>query len=80
MKAKNIIGLKDLRENVAAYAKKVGKGESFIVYRRSRPLFRISPVDHEDEGDWKTFIDFTKFTKDGKGISATELLKIMKSM
>ncbi len=78
MKAKNIIGLKELRENVASYAKKVGKGESFIVCRRSRPLFRISSVDHEDESDWKTFIDFTKYRKGG--IPAQELLKIMKAM
>lgn len=80
MKATNVIGLKDLRENVAGYAKKVGKGESFIVCRRSRPLFRISSVDEADDGKWKTFIDFTKLTKDGKGIPAKELLKIMKAM
>jgi antitoxin (DNA-binding transcriptional repressor) of toxin-antitoxin stability system len=79
MKAKNIIGLKEFRENVVAYANKAEKGESFIVCRRSRPLFRISSVeDEDDEKGWKKFIDFTKYRKGG--IPAQELLEIMKSM
>ena len=34
----------------------------------------------EEEKGWKTFIDFRKFTKDGKGILASELLKIMRTI
>ena len=67
----NIIGLRDLRENVAAYAEKVRKGNSFIVMKRSKPLFKITPID--DEGQWETVIDFTKIRKGG--ISAEELLE-----
>lgn len=70
-----MINLKELRGNVAAYAKRVKKGDSFIVMKRSKPLFRISPV--EEEG-WETVIDFTKFRKGG--IPASELLEILASL
>lgn len=60
---KQIIGLKELRENVDSYAKKVERGASFIVVRRSKPLFKISPPVEEEE--WETVIDFTKIRKGG---------------
>lgn len=65
------MGLKELRENMGKYASLIKKGKSFIVVKRSRPLFRISSVD-EDDGLWETVIDFTKFRK--SGIPAEELL------
>ena len=40
-----IIGLKDLRENTEQYISSVKKGKSFLVVRRSKPIFRVSPVD-----------------------------------
>lgn len=67
-----ILGLKELRENMQKYASRVDKGESFIVVKKSRPLFKISSVE-EDEGLWETVVDFTKIRKDG--IPAEELLK-----
>ena len=57
-----IIGLKDLRQNVDKYSKKIQKGESFIVMKRSLPLFKISPVN---EGTWEVLIDFTNIKKGG---------------
>ena len=42
-----IIGLKELRTNLNRYANAVEKGESFIVMRRSKPLFRVSAVSKE---------------------------------
>lgn len=39
-----IIGLKVLRENMGHYASKIQEGESFIVVKQSRPLFKIGPV------------------------------------
>ncbi len=48
---------------MAAYAVKVQKGESFIVVKQSKPLFRIGPVDEEE--NWETLIDFTKIKKGG---------------
>lgn len=67
---KNIITLKKLRENMQEYARKVKKGQSFIVFKRSQPLFKISPID---EDTWEEVIDFTKIKKGGVDIA--ELLK-----
>jgi len=61
-----IVGLKELRENVGLYANRVKSGDSFIVVKRSKPLFKISPVDEEDQ--WETIIDFTEINKDGVSI------------
>ncbi len=69
---KNLIGLKELRENVGQYIAEVKKGKSFVVVRRSRPVFKISPPD-EDSELWDTVVDFTEFRKDG--IPARNLLK-----
>jgi len=60
---RQIIGLKELRENVGMYADKVKRGMSFVVVRRSKPLFKITPID--DEENWETVIDFTKMRKGG---------------
>lgn len=60
-----IIGLKELRENTESYIKAVEKkGDSFIVVRRSKPVFKIAPINEEDE-KWETIIDFTKIKKGG---------------
>ncbi len=71
---KNIIGLKELRDNTETYIQEIDKGKSFLVMRRSTPIFKITPVDEwGDEGMWNTVIDFTKIKK--VGVSVAELLK-----
>ncbi len=60
---KNIVGLKELRENMDTYASRVGSGESFLVVRKSKPLFSINPVEIEDM--WETIVDFSKIRKGG---------------
>ena len=61
-----IIGLKELRNNTDNYITQVGKGKSFIVMRKSQPVFTISPVDKwGDEGIWETVIDFNEIKKGG---------------
>lgn len=62
-----IITLKSLRDNMQAYAQKVQEGSSFIVFKRSRPLFKITPVE---EGPWEEVIDFTKLQQGGVDIKA----------
>ena len=71
---KQLIPLKEFREDVTKFAKRVSRGEELIITKRSQPLFRICPVD---EDGWETVIDFTKFRKGG--IPAEELLAILKS-
>lgn len=61
-----IIGLKDLRQKMSKYAKKVEEGKSFIVVKRSKPLFKIVPLG--EEGQWEEVVDFTKIKKGGVNI------------
>jgi len=65
--AKNtLVGLKELRS-------------SYTVLRRSKPLFRISPVDTEDETGWDTIFDADRDNK-GKGIPGGEVLRILRKI
>ncbi len=63
----SIVGLKNLRNNIDAYITQVDKGRSFIVVRKSKPVFKISPPDEAD-GLWESVIDFTKIKKGGVGV------------
>ena len=67
----SIIGLKELRKKASSYIAQVERGRSFIVVRRSKPVFKISPPDEADEL-WETVIDFTKIKKGG--VYAKDLL------
>jgi len=73
-KNNQIIGLKELRENAGKYISEVGKGKSFTVVRRSRPVFRITPPD--EDGNWETVADFTEIKKGG--VSARDILDSLK--
>ncbi len=73
----NIVGLKELRENMETYINRVNNGESLTVFRRSTPLFRISPIDSDEIG-WESVVDFTKINKDG--VSAEEVLATLKQL
>jgi prevent-host-death family protein len=71
-----IIGLKELRENTGKYIAQVSKGKSFTVVKRSKPVFKVVPVDEwGDEGVWGSLIDF----RDEGGMPAKEFLKLLKS-
>jgi prevent-host-death family protein len=73
----NIVGLKEFRENVESFAKKVKRGDSLIVVKRSRPLFKIVPLEYEDdEGQWETVIDFTKINP--RGVPIEQIIKALK--
>jgi len=67
----NVIGLKELRAKASVYISEVEKGKSFIVVRRSKPVFKISPAEDAPEL-WERVVDFTKIKKDG--ISAKDIL------
>ena len=71
-----IIGLKDLRENMGLYSSAVQKGASFVVVRKSKPLFKIAPVD--DGGEWEVAADFTRINKNG--VSAEKILKSLRAL
>ncbi|MFH1402232.1 MAG: type II toxin-antitoxin system prevent-host-death family antitoxin [Patescibacteria group bacterium] len=67
---RKIIGVKELRNNLDNYISLVRKGRVFTVVKRSKPVFKIAPVD--DESQWETVVDFTKIKKGG--VSAEEVL------
>ena len=67
---KNIITLEILRKNIQEYARKVQGSLSFIIFKRSKPLFKIFPIEEEL---WEKIIDFTKIKKEGTNIK--ELLQ-----
>jgi antitoxin (DNA-binding transcriptional repressor) of toxin-antitoxin stability system len=71
MKNNTIVGLKELRENIETYISKIKNGNSFIVVKKSKPIFRISPPDESPEL-WERVIDFTKIKKGG--VSLADLL------
>ncbi len=73
---KNIIGLKEFRQNTDNWINQVNKGKSFVVVRKSKPVFKMVPVDQEDS--WEAVADFTLIKKDG--ISAREILKELKKL
>jgi hypothetical protein len=70
---KNVIAVKELRENLGKYEALVKGGRSFVVLKRSRPIFTIGPVE---DGEWETVIDFSKFKKNGMPID--ELISRLK--
>lgn len=75
----NIIGLKELRENMETYISQVKKGKSFTVVRRSSPVFRVTPVDERgDEGVWETVVDFRDI--DPRGVPAADVLKALRRL
>lgn len=68
-----LIGLRDLRENTNTYIQRVAKGESFIVFKRLKPVFKITSPENEQ---WEELVDFTKLKKGG--IEINELLSRLK--
>lgn len=69
-----IIGLKELRENMEKYAAQVQKGRSITVVKRSKPLFKLVPIDDDDAG-WESIIDFNEIRPGG--VPAKEVLTVL---
>ena len=60
-----------MRLNIQKYASLIEEGESFVVVRKSRPIFKIVPPESEDQ--WEAVVDFTKINKNG--VAVKEILK-----
>lgn len=67
-----IVPFKEFRLNAGKYITALEKGASFLIMKRSRPVFRLEPVDEV----WETVGDFS--TMKGGGVSAKALLKALK--
>ena len=59
----NLIGLKEFRQNVEEYSKRIAKGQSFVILRKSKPLFKVVPVSESEI--WEPVIDLTEINKNG---------------
>ncbi len=67
----NLVSLKDLRTKLTNYTKLVSeKGASFIVLKKSKPVFKIVPIE---EDSWETVVDFTAISN--KGVSFADVKK-----
>lgn len=78
-RVRRIIGLKELRENMGTYIRHAEQGKSFTVVRRSRPIFRIMPVDEwGDEGNWETVVDFRKINP--RGVPIDEVISSLERL
>ena len=76
-----IIGVKELRENIDKYAAQVKAGRSITVVKRSEPLFRLTPVDDdEDENNWEPLIDLRTIPGYENGMPAAEFLKALREV
>jgi len=62
------VGLREFRTDMDKYVKKASK-EEVVVYKHSKPLFRLATFNEEP---WEEVIDFTKIRKGG--VSIEELL------
>ncbi|MCR4307993.1 MAG: hypothetical protein NUV80_05510, partial [Candidatus Berkelbacteria bacterium] len=61
--------------NIDKYAAQVKAGRFITVVKRSEPLFRLVPIDDDDDdANWETLIDFRKFPGYENGIPASDLL------
>jgi len=67
-----IVPFKDFRLNSQKYINAVGRGESFLVMKRSRPIFRMEPVRER----WES-LDLRD--KKGNGMPAEKFLKILRA-
>ncbi len=68
MQTPDIVGIKQLRSNLNHYIDQVKKGQSFTVIKRSKAVFKITPVSLA-EPEWEEAVDFTKLKKGGIAIS-----------
>lgn len=79
MKKQNIIGIKILRENMEKYISAVEKGETFLVMRKSTPVFKMAPVDEwGDNGSWDNIADFKDMPLGG--IPAKQFQELLKAI
>lgn len=67
-----IVPFKEFRLDAQKYIDAVGRGASFLVMRRSRPIFRMEPVAEQ----WET-LDLRD--KKGRGMPIEKFIKILET-
>jgi len=73
----NILSLKDFRTKLTDYTKRVSeKGDSFVVFKKSKPVFMVVPIDHD--GEWQTVLNFSEINP--KGVTFKDIRKAAKEL
>ena len=44
-----MVGIRELRQNLSAYVKRVREGEHFVVTERGRPVGRLVPLSEDED-------------------------------
>lgn len=66
----NILGIKELQNNLKRVADAAQKGQSFTVVRDSKPVFRIEPIQTaKKKGGINEFIAAASFSSNDKSLS-----------
>ncbi len=65
-KQNKTVSLRELREKTADLLQEIDKGQSYTVFKRSQPIFKISPLNEDER--WEEVVDFTKIKKGGVDI------------
>ena len=78
----NIIGVKELRQNLDKYVLAIARGQSFTVVRRSKPIFSLQkPITYDEWGDptheWDNGVDLRD--SEGAGMPIETFLKYLKA-
>ena len=79
----NIIGVKELRQNLDKYVRAVARGRSFMVVKRSRPIFAIvAPQALDEFGDPVGYFNETLDLRDesGSGMPIEDFETIVKKV
>ncbi len=50
------VGIRELRQNLSVYVRRVRDGERFVVTERNQPVARLEPLADEDD-HWQRLID-----------------------
>ncbi len=76
MASPKIITLKELRVKLTDFTSQIEKEKkSFVVFRKSKPVFKIVPFD---EPEWDTVLDFTTIAP--QGVPLAKVLKTLRAM
>ncbi len=74
----NFLKLKDFRLDSETYIRRLDKGESFTVIKRSKPIFKMVPIDDDEDGMWESIADFTKINPNG--IPVMDFIKALRKL
>jgi antitoxin (DNA-binding transcriptional repressor) of toxin-antitoxin stability system len=71
--------IKHFRQHLSEYADIVESGEAITVFRRSKAVFKVVPINTETDEQWETVIDFTE-GGNKKGAAIDDVITALETM